>query len=84
VTKNKKTKINNSQKVKNLSPAPWIPMKNGIIIISITSVIMAVLTAIRAIPIKGWIEGLLWSLLFGAVIWGIFFLLIFINRLLRR
>jgi hypothetical protein len=63
---------------------PWIPMRNGIVIITITSIGMAVLTAIQVIPVKGWGEGLLWGLLFGALIWAIFFGLIFVNRFLRR
>ncbi len=84
MAKAKKTKTSDPKKTTNPSPEPWIPMKNGVIVISITSIFMAVLTAIEAVPAKGWIEGLLWGLLFGAVIWGIFFLLIFVNRLLRR
>jgi len=76
-------------KAKNESPPgleskPWIQMKTGLIIITITSVGMGVLTAIQAIPLKGWAEGILWGFLFGALIWAIFFGLIFINRLLRR
>ncbi len=63
---------------------PWISMRNGIFIVSIASIVMAVLTAIQTVPAKGWVEGLLWSVLFGALIWAIFWGLIFINRLLRR
>jgi hypothetical protein len=63
---------------------PWISMRSGIIIIAITSLGMAVLTAIQVIPVKGWVEGLLWSLLFGALIWVVFFGMNFINRFFRR
>ena len=63
---------------------PWISMKSGVAIISITSVLMAIMTAIEAIPTKGWIEGILWSLLFGLLIWAIFFVIIFFNKLLKR
>jgi ABC-type antimicrobial peptide transport system permease subunit len=67
-----------------LEAKPWISMRSGIIIISITSIVMAVLTAIQAIPIKGWVEGILWGVVFGAFIWALFFGMIFINRFLRR
>ena len=63
---------------------PWISMRNGTLIITFTSVGMAVLTASQVIPIKGWLEGILWGLLFGGLIWVIFFGMIFINRFLKR
>jgi len=59
-------------------------MRSGLIIIAITSVAMAVLTAWQVIPLKGWVEGILWGLLFGALIWAIFFGNILINRFLRK
>ncbi len=67
-----------------LANEPWLPMRSGMIIITITSIGMAVLTALQAIPAKGWGEGLLWSLFFGALIWAIFFGMMFVNRFLRR
>jgi hypothetical protein len=63
---------------------PWISMRKGMIIIAITSVVMAVLTAWQAVPARGWLEGILWGLLFGALIWAIFFGNILINKFLRR
>jgi len=63
---------------------PWISMRTGLIIITITSIGMAVLTGIQAVPALGWGEGLLWSALFGALIWIIFFAMNFVNRFLRR
>ena len=59
-------------------------MRSGMIVIAITSVAMAVLTAWQVIPSRGWLEGILWGLLFGALIWAIFFGNILINRLLRK
>ena len=59
-------------------------MRNGTMIITFTSIGMAVLTASQVIPIKGWLEGILWGLLFGGLIWVIFFGMIFINRFLKR
>lgn len=80
----KKNKSKKEQK--NLEPInqPWISMRSGIKIIIICSVIMAVLTAWQVIPSRGWLEGIAWGLLFGALIWAIFFGNIFINRLLRK
>jgi uncharacterized membrane protein len=80
----KKSQAKNSKETFSLKSEPWIPMRNGIIIISFTSVGMTVLTALQAIPSKGWVEGLLWSLLFGALIWAVFFGLILVNRFLKR
>ena len=80
----KKAPAEKDNKIPSLKSEPWIPMRNGIIIISFTSVAMAVLTAFEAVPSKGWVNGLLWSLFFGALIWAIFFGLIFVNRLLKR
>lgn len=59
-------------------------MHRGLRIIAITSLAMAVLTAWEAVPVKGWLEGILWGLLFGALIWAIFFGMLFFNRLIRR
>gem|GEM_PF-533144 len=86
VTEKKKSKSEKKpQSMSPLPPAqPWISMRNGSIIIVFTSIGMAVLTAIQVAPIKGWLEGILWGLLFGAFIWIIFFGLIFINRFLKR
>jgi uncharacterized membrane protein len=67
-----------------LPTEPWISMRNGTVIITFTSIGMAVLTAMQVIPVKGWLEGILWGLLFGVMIWGIFFGLILVNRFLNR
>lgn len=63
---------------------PWISMRRGLRIITITSIAMAVLTAWQVIPSRGWLEGILWGLLFGGLIWAIFFGNILLNRFLRR
>ena len=73
-----------SKSTPSLPNEPWISMRSGTIIIVFTSIGMAVLTAIQVIPIKGWLEGILWGLLFGGLIWVIFFGMIFINRFLKR
>lgn len=63
---------------------PWISMRSGMKIIAFTSIAMAVLTAWQVIPSKGWIEGILWGLLFGVLIWAIFFGNILLNRFLHK
>jgi hypothetical protein len=79
-----KTKKEKTAKKSSLSSEPWISMRRGLIIITITSIAMAVLTAWEVIPVKGWTEGILWGLLFGALIWVIFFGMIFFNRFIQR
>ncbi len=63
---------------------PWISMRTGIRVVAVASIVMAVLTASQVIPSKGWLEGILWGLLFGALIWVIFFGNIWLNKLFRR
>ncbi len=83
-----KNKLKSDKKSKSNTflppPKPWISMQRGTVIITFTSIAMAVLTATQVVPIKGWLEGILWGLLFGALIWIIFFGMIFINRFLKR
>lgn len=74
----------NEQSVEKGLNQPWISMRTGLKIIAVTSIAMAVLTAWQVIPSKGWLEGILWGLLFGAMIWAIFFGNILITRFLRR
>ena len=82
--KNKTRKKPKAQKLEINLNQPWISMRKGIIVIAITSVVMAVLTAWQVIPSRGWLEGILWGLLFGGLIWAIFFGNILISRFLRR
>ncbi|HLO32962.1 MAG TPA: hypothetical protein VK249_27705 [Anaerolineales bacterium] len=72
------------QKTGDPMAQPWISMRRGIIVIAFTSVVLAVLTAWQVIPSRGWLEGILWGLLFGILIWAIFFGNLLINRLLRK
>jgi len=82
--KNKAKRKEQDQDIEKSLSQPWISMRRGLVVIAITSVVMAVLTAWQVIPSRGWVEGILWGLLFGALIWGIFFGNILINRFLRR
>ena len=81
--KNNKQKPKEQEIEKSMNQ-PWISMRSGLKIIMITSIGMAVLTAWQVVPSKGWLEGILWGLLFGALIWAVFFGNILITRFLRR
>jgi hypothetical protein len=80
----KKPKNNQDEELRKRLSQPWISMRRGLIIMTITSIAMAGLTAWQVIPSKGWLEGILWGLLFGGMIWAIFFGNILINKILRR
>lgn len=80
----KKTKKEQDDELKKRLNQPWISMRRGLIIMTITSIAMAVLTAWQVIPSRGWLEGILWGLLFGGMVWAIFFGNILLNKILRR
>ncbi len=63
---------------------PWISYKTGLVVITITSILMAVLTAWQAIPARGLVGGILWGILFGGLIWAVFFGYLLFNRFIRR
>ena len=85
MSKVKKAKAKKESNPLNLpAPQPWISMSSGLRIVAIASIGMAILTAWEVVPQKGWLEGILWGLLFGALIWVIFFGMLFFNRLMRR
>jgi hypothetical protein len=84
VTKKKKKRKEKEQDIGKSLSQPWISMRSGVKVMAVVSVIMAVLTAWQVVPSRGWLEGILWGLLFGAMIWAVFFGNIFINKLLRR
>lgn len=65
-------------------PGAWIKMRTGILLISVLSLAMAVLTAWQAVPLKGWLEGILWGVFFGGSIWVIFLVFLLYGRLFRR
>jgi uncharacterized membrane protein len=79
-----KAQKENTAKKSSSLVQPWISMRRALIVITLTSMGMAVLTAWEVVPVKGWIEGILWGLLFGVLIWIIFFGMIFFNRFIRR
>ena len=84
MAKNKKDAAKKEPQDLSALNQPWIKMRTGLILISITSVLMAVLTASQVIPSRGWLEGIFWGIVFGGLVWGIFFGNILINKFLRR
>jgi hypothetical protein len=80
----KKSKKPKDRKEEKPSVQPWISMRSGMITMAITSLVLAALIAWQVIPSRGWLEGILWGLLFGALIWAVFFGNILINRFLRK
>ena len=72
------------QKEEGLPTQPWVSMRGGMIIMAITSLLLAALIAWQVIPANGWLEGILWGLLFGGMIWAIFFGNLWITRKLRK
>jgi hypothetical protein len=63
---------------------PWISMRGSMIVMAVTSLALAVLIAWQVIPNNGWLEGIGWGLLFGALIWAIFFGNLWISKKLRK
>jgi hypothetical protein len=80
--KNKQKTV--QQEIEKSLSQPWISMRSGLKIMIVTSIAMAVLTAWQVVPSRGWVEGILWGLLFGALVWAVFFGNILITRFLRR
>lgn len=69
-----------------LKGSAWIPYRTGIIIIAVLSIGMIAMTAYQAVTQFGmtWGEGLLRGLIFGGMLWIIFFGFILLNRFLGR
>jgi len=64
---------------------PWIKRKNGIITVLIIGVALAGLVAYQIIKGSGdWGQGLLWGLVFGASIVGIFFFMNWFHSLFNK
>ena len=63
---------------------PSISKRTALIILAIISATIALLTAWQMIPSKGWVGGILWGLLYGALVWAMFFGNILIKGFLRK
>ncbi len=66
-------------------PGPWLKMKTGIYVVTAASILMAVLTTWQSIdggvPV---LESILYGLLFGAMVWIIFYFSQIFFRWLRQ
>lgn len=83
----KKSSEKEKPKGTDLSSQPagaWMSMRTGLILITIVSVGMVVLTAIQSVPAVGWLEGILWGVLFGGSLWIIFLGFLLYGRLFRK
>jgi len=64
---------------------PWIQMKTGIYVVTAASILMAVLTTWQSL--EGglpWLDSILYGLLFGALVWVIFYFSQLFFRWLRQ
>jgi len=80
----KKTQTEKKEKVEDPKVQPWISMRSGMTIMAFASLALAVFIAWQVSASRGWGEGILWGLLFGALIWAIFFGNLLITRFLRK
>jgi hypothetical protein len=62
----------------------WIPARTGLGLIAVCSIVMAVFTAWQLIPAIGWLEGSLYALLYGGMIWVVFFVMKLFYRFMQR
>jgi hypothetical protein len=82
--KTKKTPKEKKQKEEIPFNKPWISLRGGMIIMAITSLVLAGVIASQVIPSTGWLEGIGWGLLFVGMIWVIFFGNLWITKKLRK
>ena len=81
--KNKEKKPKNTNKEQTSGRTPWISIKSGLWVIAVVSIAMAVLVGYEVIPSKGWYQGILYGLLFGAMIWAVFLIMQIFFRLIK-
>jgi putative membrane protein (TIGR04086 family) len=73
----------NNQSDLTSTRTPWISMKTGLRAITVVSILMAGFVAYQVIPSKGWVQGILYGLLFGAMIWIVFLIMQIFFRLIK-
>jgi hypothetical protein len=88
--KRKKTMSARTKRIKQeKTPAPpakqgWIAPKNGIRIIAVVSILLAVWEGYQVSQFRGTLESIMWGLIFGATIWLIAGFAYFFTRWIRR
>jgi len=81
--KKKAKKTDNPATAQAPGRTPWISMKTGVRAIAVVSILMAGLVAYEVIPTKGWGQGILYGLLFAAMIWVVFFIMQIFFRIIK-
>ena len=74
-SKNKKSKAKQKEELNwDELRKPWIKKKTGFIVITIVSIALAILTAVQIVMGSGdWGNAIMWGLIFGAMVWLVFF-----------
>jgi hypothetical protein len=83
-TTNKNDQPTPNQRSVNPSGQGWIPIRTGMIAISIVSLAMFAWTAYQTIPAIGIWSGLLYALIAGGSLWLVFLVAILFHRFMRR
>jgi hypothetical protein len=81
---NNKNKSKKQKEEQSLPAQPWVSMRGAMIIMAITSLALAILIAWQVIPDNGWLKGIGRGILFGSLIWAIFFGNLWISKKLRK
>jgi hypothetical protein len=61
----------------------WISMRSGVRIITVISVALGLFTS-YSLQAEAWSQRLLFGLIIGGSIWLVFFLVLYVNRLIGR
>jgi hypothetical protein len=80
----KQDKKKEEDKLANPLTSRWISMSTGVKVIIFTSIALAVIIGTQTVPALGWFEGSLWAIGYGAMIWVIFYGMLYVNKLLHR
>ncbi len=62
----------------------WIPFRTGVSLIAIVSICLAIFTAWQRIPAIGWLQGSLYALMYGVMIWVVFFVIRLFYKFTQR
>lgn len=83
-SKNKSVQAAQTQSSSPTGLKPWISYKNALILITVCSIALAGLTAFQYGPVGGWVKAILYGLLQGGMVWGVFFVSLLVFRWIRK